>query len=106
MLHGRNETAAFKAQSARLAAAWGVPSVEVDDRNHFDLVHDLAAIDLRLGRPTKAAADHDGDPDRAHRDDRPERGGEVPPDAVLIASVERAGAPRRLSPDVLHAPAS
>jgi len=87
IVHGRNETVAFKAQSARLAAAWGVPAVEVDDRNHFDLVHDLAAIDLRLGPPGQDAAScsvHDGH------------------GAALVAAAERPGAPRRLALDLLH----
>ena len=87
IVHGRNETAAFKAQSARLAAAWGVPAVEVDDRNHFDLVHDLAAIDLRLGPPGQDAA---GDSAHAGRE------------VALVAAAERPGAPRRLALDLLH----
>ena len=45
IVHGDNETDAFKAQSAALAAAWGAPVVEVVGRHHFDLVFDLAAID-------------------------------------------------------------
>ncbi|MCB1002322.1 MAG: alpha/beta hydrolase fold domain-containing protein [Acidimicrobiales bacterium] len=85
VLHGEHETASFKAQSARLAAAWGVPTVEVCGRNHFDLVFDLAAIDRRLGRPQPA-----GEP--------------VDPDdpAVEVAVAERPGAPRRLMPAALR----
>lgn len=45
VVHGDNETDAFKDQSARLAAAWGAPVVEVVGRHHFDLVFDLAALD-------------------------------------------------------------
>lgn len=44
--HGDNETEAFKRQSGRLAAVWGVPACEVGGRNHFDLVLDLAPIHL------------------------------------------------------------
>ena len=87
IVHGRIETVAFKAQSARLAAAWGVPAVEVDDRNHFDLVHDLAAIDLRLGPPDRDAGD--GSTNAGH-------------EVALVAAAERPGAPRRLAPDLLH----
>ncbi len=43
--HGDNETAAFIAQSAALAEAWGAELVEVSDRNHFDVVFDLALLD-------------------------------------------------------------
>ncbi|MFN8021841.1 MAG: alpha/beta hydrolase [Acidimicrobiales bacterium] len=88
VLHGEHETAAFKAQSARLAASWGVPTVEVVGRNHFDVVHDLAAIDLRPGLPTNPHA--------------------VPPDdlddpvGAAGAAAERPGAPRRLAPEALH----
>jgi arylformamidase len=46
LVHGDNETDAFKAQSARFGAAWVAPGVEVVGRHHFDLVFDLAAIDL------------------------------------------------------------
>lgn len=46
VVHGDNDTDAFKAQSARFAVAWGAPLVEVVGRHHFDLVFDLAAIDL------------------------------------------------------------
>jgi arylformamidase len=45
IVHGDNETDAFKAQSAALGAAWAAPVVEVVGRHHFDLVFDLAAID-------------------------------------------------------------
>lgn len=45
LVHGDNETDAFKSQSAALAAAWAAPVVEVIGRHHFDLVFDLAAID-------------------------------------------------------------
>ena len=47
VVHGDNETDAFKAQSARFAGAWAAPVVEVVGRHHFDLAFDLAAIDLR-----------------------------------------------------------
>jgi arylformamidase len=47
VVYGDNETDAFKAQSARLAAAWAAPVVEVVGRHHFDLVFDLAALDQR-----------------------------------------------------------
>ena len=47
VVHGDNETDACKAQSARLAAAWAAPLVEVVGRHHFDLVFDLAALDQR-----------------------------------------------------------
>ncbi len=94
VVHGRNETAAFKAQSARLAAAWGVPTVEVDDRNHFDLVYDLAAIDLRLGVPVRDAAGAvrgaRTNLDSLHDDS----------EAGLVAA-ERPGAPRRLARELL-----
>jgi arylformamidase len=86
IVHGRNETVAFKAQSARLAAAWGVPAVEVADRNHFDLVHDLAAIDLRLGPPGRDAAAGSANDD----------------EVALVAAAERPGAPRRLALELLH----
>lgn len=86
VLHGEHETASFKAQSARLAAAWGVPTVEVRDRNHFDLVFDLAAIDHRLGRPQPAGAPVDPDA----------------PAAEEVAVAERPGAPRRLTPAALR----
>jgi arylformamidase len=46
VVHGDNETDAFKAQSARVAAAWAAPLVEVVGRHHFDLVFDLAALAL------------------------------------------------------------
>ena len=88
VLHGEHETASFKAQSARLAAAWGVPTVEVTGRNHFDLVHDLAAIDLRPGLPT---APFDG----PSAPDDPEAG-------AVVGVAERPGAPRRLAPEALH----
>ena len=56
VVHGDNETDAFKAQSARFAGAWAAPVVEVVGRHHFDLVFDLAAIDLRHELwPTTAA---------------------------------------------------
>jgi len=87
VLHGEFETAAFKAQSARVAAVWEVPVVEVIGRNHFDLVHDLASIDLRLGLPGAAGADES---EAAHAA------------SSLLARVERPGAPRRLAPGVMH----
>lgn len=49
--HGDNETAAFKAQSAALAAAWHAELIEVPGRNHFDVVFDLAQLDC----PTRRA---------------------------------------------------
>jgi arylformamidase len=103
VLHGEHETVAFKAQSARLAAAWGVPVVEVVGRNHFDLVLDLASIDLRLGVPRRGAPHagapvrHDADPTHVH-DRGPEEAG------VAVAVAERPGAPRRLEAEALHRP--
>jgi arylformamidase len=47
VVHGDNETDAFRAQSARFAADWAAPLVEVVGRHHFDVVYDLAAIDHR-----------------------------------------------------------
>ena len=46
VVHGSNETEAFKAQSAAAAAAWNVEVVEVVGRNHFDLVFELPALVL------------------------------------------------------------
>jgi arylformamidase len=46
VVHGDNETDAFKDQSARFAVAWAAPLVEVVGRHHFDLVFDLAALEL------------------------------------------------------------
>lgn len=43
--HGDNETPAFMGQSAALAEAWGAELVEVPNRNHFDVVFDLAMLD-------------------------------------------------------------
>ena len=50
--HGDNETAAFIAQSAALAEAWDAELIEMPDRNHFDVVFDLALLDS----PTRRAA--------------------------------------------------
>jgi arylformamidase len=108
VIHGRNETVAFKAQSARLASSWGVPVVEMDDRNHFDLVGDLAAIDLRLGasrprsdEPTNPRSTADAHSAAAEAEAEPTEG------LHQAVAVERPGAPRRLAPDVLRsAPAA
>ena len=56
VVHGSNETEAFKAQSAVLAAAWAAPLVEVVGRNHFDLVFDLPALSSRRVREWVLAA--------------------------------------------------
>jgi arylformamidase len=62
VVHGSNETEAFKAQSALLAAAWAAPLVEVVGRNHFDLVFDLPALvsaasaDAAWGLPSSSGA--------------------------------------------------
>lgn len=53
--HGDNETSEFKRQSAdfaqRIAAAGGTAEVhEIADRNHFDVILDLADDDEALGR--------------------------------------------------------
>jgi arylformamidase len=104
VLHGEHETVAFKAQSARLGAAWEVPVVEVVGRNHFDLVLDLASIDLRLGVPRRGAphaaapARHGGDPTHVH-DHAPEGAG-----VAGVAVAERPGAPRRVEAEALHRP--
>lgn len=97
VLHGEHETAAFKAQSARLAARWGVPVVEVCDRNHFDLVHDLAAIDLRPGVPAPARSTNG--PPLHHALVAEPSSIEAEGEAVVA---ERPGAPRRLSRELLH----
>jgi arylformamidase len=47
VVHGDNETDAFKAQSRRLAEAWDAPLVEVPGRHHFDLVAELPRLHLR-----------------------------------------------------------
>ena len=92
VLHGEFETAAFKAQSARVAASWQVPVVEVIGRNHFDLLDDLAAIDLRIGMPGAGQASLHG----------PGNGtGAVV--SSMLSGAERPGAPRRLERSVLHA---
>lgn len=51
--HGEHETAAFIAQSAALAEAWAAPREVLSDRNHFDAIFDLAALDgpSRTARP-------------------------------------------------------
>jgi arylformamidase len=103
VLHGEHETAAFKAQSARLAARWGAPVVEVCDRNHFDLLHDLAAIDLRPGVPAPLRLR----PLQLHHALAGEEPGPNPPnppneDAEAAEAAERPGAPRRLSRELLH----
>lgn len=98
VLHGEHETAAFKAQSARLAARWGVPVVEVCDRNHFDLVHDLAAIDLRPGVPAPARSTN-GPPLHHALGAEPSS---IVEEAEEAVAAERPGAPRRLSRELLH----
>ncbi len=109
VLHGEHETAAFKAQSARLAAAWGVPVVEVVGRNHFDLVHDLASIDLRPGVPAvdgpapDAAPARPIDPNGRHHDEPQQVAGAGATEASEpMAAAEHPGAPRRLEPDALR----
>jgi arylformamidase len=49
--HGDNETAAFIGQSAALAEAWDAERIEMPHRNHFDVVFDLALLDV----PTRRA---------------------------------------------------
>lgn len=100
VVHGEHETAAFKAQSARLAAVWGVPVVEVCDRNHFDLLQDLAAIDLRPGVPAPDAPSLEV----AHLPHVLAADGSPDSDPAEGAAAERPGAPRRLSRELLHAP--
>ncbi|MEM9133308.1 MAG: alpha/beta hydrolase [Actinomycetota bacterium] len=48
--HGDNETDEFKAQSRSFAAALGpVEPIEIPDRNHFDVILDLARSGTTLG---------------------------------------------------------
>ena len=84
----------FKVQSARPAAAWGAPTVEMDDRNHFDLVSDRAAIEVRFGVPVRDA----GGAVRGLRThvESPH----VDLEAALVAA-ERPGAPRRSARELL-----
>lgn len=46
VVHGDNETDAFKLQSRQLADAWDAPLVEVAGRHHFDLVEELPRLHL------------------------------------------------------------
>ena len=54
--HGDNETSAFIAQSAALAEAWDAELLEVPDRNHFDVVFELASIDSPMRRAARPPA--------------------------------------------------
>ena len=46
---GEMETAAFKAQSRAMAEHWGVLAAEIANRNHFDLIFDIADPSTMLG---------------------------------------------------------
>lgn len=57
--YGEHETEAFHQQSQALTLQWGLPPpIEVADRNHFDIVHDLGDPSTILGYAV-AALEHD-----------------------------------------------
>ncbi|MCU1359738.1 MAG: esterase [Ilumatobacteraceae bacterium] len=93
LVHGDNETDSFKAQSARFAAAWAAPVVEVVGRHHFDLVFDLAAIDqhpsLWSRKPARVAAQEAG----AGGQSEPSDGRRVAPARVAAGSLKRIATP-------------